>query len=75
MNKKKLYPIRFAIGAILIYSVLFVIPGIIGIGYSFTDWSAYSDKLNFVGLDNFKVIFSKDENYMKILGNTLELRL
>ncbi len=26
MNKKKLYPIRFAIGAILIYSVLFVIP-------------------------------------------------
>ena len=72
MNKKKLYPIRFAIGAILIYSVLFVIPGIIGIGYSFTDWSAYSDKLNFVGLDNFKVIFSKDENYMKILGNTLE---
>lgn len=71
MNKKKLYPVWFAAGALIIYGVLFVIPSLIGIGYSFTDWSAYSDKLHFVGLDNFKVIFSADENYLKIMGNTL----
>ena len=71
MNKKKIYPSYFIWGALIIYGVLFVIPGIIGIAYSFTDWSAYSDKINFVGFDNFKVIFSGNENYMKILGNTL----
>lgn len=71
MNKKKIYPSYFIWGALIIYGVLFVIPGIIGIAYSFTDWSAYSDKINFVGFDNFKVIFSSNENYMKILGNTL----
>lgn len=72
MQKKKTYPIYFAFGALIIYSVLFVLPSIIGIGYSFTDWSAYSDKLNFVGLKNFKTVLSADENYMKIIGNTLE---
>lgn len=72
MNKKKVYPIYFAFGAIILYSVLYVIPGLIGIGYSFTDWSAYSDKLHFVGLDNFKTIFSSDEDYIKIIANTLK---
>lgn len=71
MNKRKTYPIWFALGAIVLYSVLFVIPSIIGIGYSFTDWSAYSDELHFVGIENFKVIFSSGENYIKIIKNTL----
>lgn len=72
MNKKKVYPIYFAFGALILYTVLFVIPGLIGIGYSFTDWSAYSDKLKFVGFDNFKVVFSSDEDYMAIITNTLK---
>jgi len=59
-------------GALIIYTVLFVLPSIIGVGYSFTDWSAYSDELNFVGLKNFKIVLSADENYMKIIGNTLK---
>lgn len=71
MHKKKTYPIWFAAGALILYSVLFVVPSIIGIGYSFTDWSAYTDELHFVGLENFKVIFSPDENYRKIIVNTL----
>ncbi len=72
MNKKKLYPLWFAGGALIIYTVLFVVPSIIGIGYSFTNWSAYTDEIKFVGLDNFKAIFSADENYTKIIGNTLQ---
>ena len=71
MTKRKIYPIWFAIGAVILYGVLFVIPSIIGIGYSFTDWSAYTDELHYVGLENFKVIFSSGENYVKIINNTL----
>ncbi len=71
MKKKRVYPTYFAAAALLIYTVLFVLPGLIGIGYSFTDWSAYSDQLSFVGLENFKTVFSVDENYTKIIQNTL----
>jgi raffinose/stachyose/melibiose transport system permease protein len=59
-------------GALALYIALFVIPSVIGIGYSFTDWSAYSDKLKFVGFDNFKMIFSSDEDYLAIISNTLK---
>jgi len=75
MNKKMIYPIYFTFGALILYTVLYVIPGLIGIGYSFTNWSAYSDKLEFVGLENFKMIFSADEDYIKIILNTFKFTL
>lgn len=71
VKSNKIYPWYFAAGALLIYSILYVFPSLLGIGYSFTDWSAYSEKVNFVGLDNFKNIFNVNENYMGYIGNTL----
>lgn len=71
MNKAKLYPWYFALGSLLIYTLLSVLPGIIGIGYSFTDWSAYSKELHFVGFDNFKAVFSSKGDYLKYITNTL----
>jgi len=71
MNSNKIYPTYFAFGAILVYGTLYVLPGILGIGYAFTDWSAFSDELRFVGLDNLKLVFSFQENYLKFLGNTI----
>jgi raffinose/stachyose/melibiose transport system permease protein len=75
VNKKKIYPWYFAAGALVFYVVLFVLPGVIGIGYSFTDWSAYSDSVHFVGLDNFKEIFSSNRDYINYIGNTLVFTL
>ena len=66
-----MYPTYFVWGALILYAVLYVIPGIIGIGYSFTDWSAFSDQLHFVKFDNFTRIFSPDENYTQYLWNTI----
>ncbi|MBE5794828.1 MAG: sugar ABC transporter permease [Clostridiales bacterium] len=71
MNKKQIYPTYFTFGTLILYVVLYVLPAVMGIGYSFTDWSAYSDQLNFVGIENFKTVFSSDYNYMKMIGNTL----
>ncbi len=71
MKKSKIYPWYFLVGALVIYTVLYVLPGIIGIGFSFTDWTAYSKELHFVGLKNFQTIFSPDENYLKYISNTL----
>ena len=71
MKKSKIYPWYFAIGALIIYSALYVLPGLVGIGYSFTDWSSYSTEVHFVGLENFRQLLGSNESYMKYIGNTL----
>ncbi|MFV0362518.1 MAG: carbohydrate ABC transporter permease [Suipraeoptans sp.] len=71
MKKSKIYPWYFALGAVLLYTALCVVPGIIGIGYSFTDWSAYSKEVNFVGLKNFIKVFDPGQGYLDYIGNTL----
>ena len=68
---KKQYPFYFVFGALALYLLLFVIPGVMGIYYSFTDWSSYSNDINFIGLDNFKTIFSSGENYTSYIKNTI----
>ena len=75
MNKNRIYPTRFVFGALLLYSVLFVLPSVMGLGYSFTDWSVYSDSIHFVGLQNFATAFSADYNYTRMLVNTLRFTL
>ena len=71
MNKAKVYPWYFAIGAVLVYTVFSVVPGIMGIGFSFTDWSAYSKEIHFVGLKNFTEVFSGKGDYLRYITNTL----
>ena len=66
MNKNRIYPTRFVFGALLLYVVLYVLPSVTGLGYSFTDWSVYSQKISFVGWKNFKTVFSSDYNFCGI---------
>ena len=65
------YPSYFLAGALLLYVVFFLIPALMGFYYAFTDWNSYSTDVNFVGLDNFRVIFSSQENYLSYIKNTL----
>jgi raffinose/stachyose/melibiose transport system permease protein len=70
MKNRNRYPFYFILGALILYLVFSIIPGITGILYSFTDWSGYTTKINFIGLDNFKTIFSASENYLLFIKNT-----
>lgn len=69
--KSKIYPSYFTFGALALYLVFMVVPGFMGIAYSFTDWSSYSTEVNFIGLDNFRTIFSSNANYLGYIKNTL----
>lgn len=69
--KNRVYPFYFTLGALIPYLVFVVLPGLMGILYSFTDWNSYSTEVNFVGLDNFSTLFSGDANYLDYLSNTL----
>lgn len=71
MNERKVYPTYFAVGALLLYIILYVVPGFLGIGYAFTDWSVYSRDLHFIGFENFATVFSAHYNYTLFITNTL----
>ncbi len=68
--KNKIYPFYFSAGAIILYFLFMVIPGLLGFYLSFTDRSRYSSKINFIGFQNFALIFSK-QNYWHSISNTL----
>ena len=72
MNKKKVYPYWFLIVPLVLYGVFFLLPSILGVFYSFTDWNARSmGEVNFVGLKNYIEIFTSDKNYLSGIGHTL----
>jgi raffinose/stachyose/melibiose transport system permease protein len=68
--KNKIYPFYFSIGAIVLYSLFMVIPGLMGFYLSFTNWNRYSSDIKFVGFDNFALIFSR-QNYWHSISNTI----
>lgn len=71
MNRKKLYPWYFAVPAAILFFLLCFLPGILGIAYSFTDWNNFSNEINFVGLRNYKEIFTGNSEYVKYIWNTV----
>src|SRR5450432_742745 len=71
MKLRRHYPYVFILAALILYLLFFIIPGLTGIAYSFTDWNSYSSDVNFIGLDNFKTIFSGSEQYLFYIWNTL----
>jgi ABC-type sugar transport systems, permease components len=71
MNGNRLYPYSFVLPALILYVGLFIFPCLIGIGYSFTDWNKFTTEVHFVGLDNFRTIFTSSKHYDVYVGNTL----
>jgi len=70
MTTRSRYPLYFAVPALLLYGLFFIIPSISGIVYAFTDWSSFSDDVKFVGFKNFAKLFSPGEHYLSYFGNT-----
>jgi raffinose/stachyose/melibiose transport system permease protein len=70
MNPHSRYPLYFAVPAVVLYGLFFIVPSLGGIVYAFTDWSSFSDEVNFVGLKNFAKLFSPGEHYLGYFWNT-----
>ncbi|MDO4648500.1 MAG: sugar ABC transporter permease [Eubacteriales bacterium] len=74
MNKKKVYPQWFVILPLVLYIVFFLMPSVLGVYYSFTDWGRNTVKngLHFVGLRNYVEIFTSNKNYAAGIWNTVK---
>ena len=70
--KNKAYPLYFASGALFLYLLFFVLPSVMGLFYAFTDWNSYTTEIKWVGLENFKTIFSSTgQGYISFIKNTV----
>lgn len=57
--------------AFTLYSILFILPTIIGVYFAFTNWNIFSPNIRFVGLQNFRVIFIEQPFiYLRPITNT-----
>ena len=69
--ERKMYPRSMILPAFTLYSVLFILPTIIGIYYAFTNWNTFSPNIRFIGLQNFRVIFIEQPFlYLRPITNT-----
>lgn len=70
MNKRKIYRVGFAVPALVLYTVLFIVPVILNFGYSLTNWNAIKltgETAKFIGLQNYAKIFGDPELFGIIL--------
>ncbi|MEH6992570.1 sugar ABC transporter permease [Neobacillus drentensis] len=69
MNKKKwkdagLFTL-FVGPVLLVFTLVVLIPFFTGIYYAFTDWNGITGTVKWVGLDNFKYLFSEDKQFQQ----------
>ncbi len=68
--RKNLTYIMFVLPAFAFFLIIYVIPFIQGIPYSFTNWNGVSKVYRFVGLNNYKALLLNSD-FRDVLGNTL----
>lgn len=73
--KQALTYISFVGPAFLVFSVIVLIPFVLGMYYSFTNWNGVSGTIEWVGLDNFIQIFKNDLQVRNSFLFTLKLTL
>ena len=66
----KSYPIYFLLPALFVFSLFFLVPTIMGFGLAFTQYSSYQTDLSFIGIKNFRFLFSHPQ-FQKALWNTI----
>ncbi|MCE1195010.1 sugar ABC transporter permease [bacterium] len=68
--QRQSYPYWFLLPAFAIFALMFLVPTGTGIFYSFTDWNINTEKINFVGLQNYRELFT-DKKLVAALWHTL----
>lgn len=58
MKKHRLVNVLFLAPTLFAFIMVIIIPFFFGLYYSMTDWNGISNDIHFVGLDNFKFLFS-----------------
>ncbi|CAM4056028.1 sugar ABC transporter permease [Paenibacillus alkaliterrae] len=61
--------------SLFFFSLIVLIPFVMGMYYAFTNWNGVSNEVTWVGLDNFVTIFTGDENFANSFGFTVRFTI
>ncbi|MHB1391894.1 MAG: carbohydrate ABC transporter permease [Clostridia bacterium] len=64
MKNKRLWYVLFIAPILIAFLVVVIIPALIGIYYSFTDWNGIVNEAKWIGIDNYLEIFSDKEEFL-----------
>jgi raffinose/stachyose/melibiose transport system permease protein len=64
LTGKNLSLMSFVAPALILYFVFMIIPLIVGVFWSFTDWNALNPKFNFVGISNYVEALTTDTDFI-----------
>lgn len=73
MYNKKIYKSYFTVPAVVVYTLLFMVPVVLNFYFSLTDWNALKisgETARFIGLKNFQKIFQNPE-LLSVIGRTV----
>jgi len=70
MKPNQIYSKWFVMPAFLLFFILFLMPSILGMYTSFTNWNAMSENMRFIGLTNYVKIFG-DSAILRVFGNNI----
>ena len=62
-EQRRLFPL-FVLPTLLCYALLFLLPLVLGVGLSFCRFSTVENAV-FVGLENYKAVFSSDDTFLR----------
>lgn len=69
--KKELIDFSFLFPALIVFLFVILIPLFAGIRYTFTDWDGLSATWNFVGLKNYRTVFTDHDLIQPLLNTAL----
>lgn len=67
-KKNNHYPVYFYLPALLIFSVFYVGPSLLGMIYSLTDWSSFDGTAHYNGIENYRDVF-RNSTFFQAVGN------
>lgn len=73
MYNKKIYKSYFTVPAVVVYTLLFMVPVVLNFYFSLTDWNALKisgETARFIGFKNFQKIFQNPE-LLSVIGRTV----
>jgi raffinose/stachyose/melibiose transport system permease protein len=70
-NNPNLQVLLFAAPAFAVFAAIKLLPAVLGLGYSLTNWNGINPDYRFIGLANFIELFTQDSDFWRALGFTL----
>lgn len=69
LQRKNVVMVLFTLPVLILYSVFFLVPMILGVYYSLTNWTGISKTFDFIGLKNYATVLQDKRFYNAIFFN------